>query len=75
MRCSLNLVSNNFIFFAQQESEFLRHVVSDLKELEPKADACTKVFVWHTRTEKALLVQEQKRKTMNLPSSDLNMEV
>lgn len=58
-----------------QESEFLRHLVSDLKELEPKADLCTKVYVWHTRTEKVNLVQEQKRKTMNLPASNLNIEV
>lgn len=58
-----------------QESEFLRHLVSDLKELEAKAEACTKVYVWHTRTEKVNLAQEQKRKTMNLPASDLNIEV
>ena len=61
--------------FSRQESEFLRHVVSDLKELEPKGEGCTKVYVWHTRTEKVNLGQEQKRKTMNLPPSDHNMEV
>lgn len=44
-----------------QESEFLRHLVSSLDELEPKADDCTKVLVWHTRTEKVDLRQETKR--------------
>ena len=34
-----------------QETKFLRHLVT-LDELEPKADLCTKVLVWHTRTEK-----------------------
>ena len=41
-----------------QESEFLRHLVD---ELEPMADDCTKVLVWHTRSEKVDLRQETKR--------------
>ena len=32
-----------------QETEFLRHLVKDLSELEPKAEMCTKVYVYHTR--------------------------
>lgn len=34
-----------------QESEFLSYFVTK-EELEPLADNCTKVYVWHTRTEK-----------------------
>lgn len=33
-----------------QESEFLSYFVTK-DELEPLADNCTKVYVWHTRTE------------------------
>lgn len=33
-----------------QESEFLSYFVTK-DELEPMADNCTKVYVWHTRTE------------------------
>ncbi|XP_018570379.1 galactosylgalactosylxylosylprotein 3-beta-glucuronosyltransferase I [Anoplophora glabripennis] len=34
-----------------QESEFLSYFTTK-EELEPLADNCTKVYVWHTRTEK-----------------------
>uniref|UniRef100_A0A8D0CF14 Galactosylgalactosylxylosylprotein 3-beta-glucuronosyltransferase n=1 Tax=Salvator merianae TaxID=96440 RepID=A0A8D0CF14_SALMN len=34
-----------------QESDFLRQITT-MEELEPKANNCTKVLVWHTRTEK-----------------------
>ncbi|XP_044254608.1 galactosylgalactosylxylosylprotein 3-beta-glucuronosyltransferase I [Tribolium madens] len=34
-----------------QESEFLTYFTTK-EELEPLADNCTKVYVWHTRTEK-----------------------
>ena len=57
-----------------QESEFLRHLTT-LKELEPKADMCTKVLVWHTRTEKVDLEQEQKRKEKHLDFSNHGIEV
>lgn len=33
------------------ESEFLSYFITK-EELEPLADNCTKVYVWHTRTEK-----------------------
>lgn len=33
-----------------QESEFLGYFTTK-EELEPLADNCTKVYVWHTRTE------------------------
>ncbi|GCC30800.1 hypothetical protein chiPu_0009254 [Chiloscyllium punctatum] len=42
-----------------QESDFLKQITT-VQELEPKAANCTKVLVWHTRTEKANLVYEPK---------------
>lgn len=43
-----------------QESDFLKQITT-VHELEPKAANCTKVLVWHTRTEKANLVFEPKQ--------------
>ncbi|XP_068600533.1 galactosylgalactosylxylosylprotein 3-beta-glucuronosyltransferase 1 [Brachionichthys hirsutus] len=43
-----------------QESSLLKELVS-LSDLEPKAANCTKVLVWHTRTEKPVLVNEGKK--------------
>ncbi|XP_078256132.1 galactosylgalactosylxylosylprotein 3-beta-glucuronosyltransferase 2 [Rhinoraja longicauda] len=43
-----------------QESDFLKQITT-VQELEPKAVNCTKVLVWHTRTEKANLVFEPKQ--------------
>ncbi|XP_053304781.1 galactosylgalactosylxylosylprotein 3-beta-glucuronosyltransferase 3 isoform X2 [Spea bombifrons] len=40
------------------ESSLLQQLVS-VEELEPRADNCTKVWVWHTRTEKPKLKQEE----------------
>ncbi|XP_030054870.1 galactosylgalactosylxylosylprotein 3-beta-glucuronosyltransferase 2 [Microcaecilia unicolor] len=42
-----------------QESDFLKQITT-VEELEPKADNCTKVLVWHTRTEKVNLANEPK---------------
>ncbi|MGH0173805.1 UNVERIFIED_CONTAM: hypothetical protein FKN15_010479 [Acipenser sinensis] len=42
-----------------QESDFLKQITK-VEELEPKAQNCTKVLVWHTRTEKANLGNEPK---------------
>ncbi|KAK0154117.1 Galactosylgalactosylxylosylprotein 3-beta-glucuronosyltransferase 1 [Merluccius polli] len=52
-----------------QESSLLKELVS-LSDLEPKAANCTKVLVWHTRTEKPVLVNEGKR-----GFTDSNVEV
>ncbi|CAK9802000.1 Galactosylgalactosylxylosylprotein 3-beta-glucuronosyltransferase I [Anthophora quadrimaculata] len=41
-----------------QESEILKQIVTR-DELEPLADCCTKVYVWHTRTEPPQLNVEQ----------------
>lgn len=40
------------------ESSLLGQLVS-MEELEPRADNCTKIWVWHTRTEKPKLKQEE----------------
>ncbi|KAM9317045.1 galactosylgalactosylxylosylprotein 3-beta-glucuronosyltransferase 2 [Gastrophryne carolinensis] len=42
-----------------QESDFLKQITK-VEELEPKANNCTKVLVWHTRTEKVNLANEPK---------------
>ncbi|XP_076381638.1 glucuronyltransferase I [Megalopta genalis] len=54
-----------------QESEILRQIVKR-DELEPLADCCTKVYVWHTRTEppqlnvEQLLIKKGKRSNMGM---------
>lgn len=42
-----------------QESDFLKQITK-VEDLEPKADNCTKVLVWHTRTEKVNLGNEPR---------------
>ena len=58
-----------------QESEFLGHLNIELKDLEPKAEMCSEVYVWHTRAEKPDLKMEQKRQSLLLPPSNMGMEV
>ncbi|XP_050599400.1 galactosylgalactosylxylosylprotein 3-beta-glucuronosyltransferase I isoform X2 [Bombus affinis] len=54
-----------------QESEILSEIVSR-DELEPLADCCTKVYVWHTRTEppqlnvEQLLIKKGKRSNVGI---------
>ncbi|XP_061766954.1 galactosylgalactosylxylosylprotein 3-beta-glucuronosyltransferase 2 [Nerophis ophidion] len=42
-----------------QESDFLKQITK-VTELEPKANNCTRVLVWHTRSEKPHLANESK---------------
>ena len=58
-----------------QESEFLGHLKVKLADLEPRAEMCTKVLVWHTRAEKVDLRMEEKRKSLLLSPSHKGMEV
>ncbi|XP_076353940.1 galactosylgalactosylxylosylprotein 3-beta-glucuronosyltransferase 2-like isoform X2 [Tachypleus tridentatus] len=44
-----------------QESHLLKYLVK-IEDLEPRANNCTKVLVWHTRTEPPKLKQEKKLK-------------
>ncbi|XP_032090358.1 galactosylgalactosylxylosylprotein 3-beta-glucuronosyltransferase 3 [Thamnophis elegans] len=55
------------------ESSLLQSLVS-MEELEPKADNCSKVLVWHTRTEKPKMKQEELLQKQGL-GSDLGIEV
>lgn len=55
----------NSSFSAEQkvgyvESHFLNQLVDSWDELEPKADKCTKVLVWHTKTQNPSLHEEKK---------------
>lgn len=42
------------------ESHFLGQLVKSWDELEPKADKCTKILVWHTKTKNPALHEERK---------------
>ncbi|CAL8362359.1 unnamed protein product [Boreogadus saida] len=42
-----------------QESDFLKQI-TNVSDLEPKASNCTRVLVWHTRTEKPHMGNEPK---------------
>ncbi|KAJ3604222.1 hypothetical protein NHX12_028963 [Muraenolepis orangiensis] len=55
------------------ESSFLQGVVT-MEELEPKADNCSKVLVWHTRTEKPKMKREDTLQAQGL-GSDTAVEV
>ncbi|XP_068611811.1 galactosylgalactosylxylosylprotein 3-beta-glucuronosyltransferase 3 [Brachionichthys hirsutus] len=55
------------------ESSLLQGLVT-LNELEPKADGCSKVLVWHTRTEKPKMKREESLKGHGL-ASDPAVEV
>ncbi|KAM3718221.1 Coiled-coil domain-containing protein [Dirofilaria immitis] len=63
---SLALDANAFFTYdvprGYQESHFLTTLGLKRSDLELKADGCTKVYVWHTRTERALLSQPEKLK-------------
>lgn len=50
-----------------QESHLITQLISGWDELEPMADNCTKVYVWHTRTERPKMKFEAK---LAIPSND-----
>jgi len=54
------------------ESEFLKHLVNDLDQLEV---ASNQVLVWHTRTEPVNLKKEEKFKEQKGHNSDQGLEV
>ncbi len=57
------------------ETEFLTAFQLTLADLEPKADNCTKVMVWHTKTEKPDLHSEGNLNIMGHHGTDRNIEV
>lgn len=48
-----------------QESDFLKQITK-VSDLEPRANNCTRVLVWHTRTEKANMGNEPKHRLDNV---------
>ncbi|XP_046571828.1 LOW QUALITY PROTEIN: galactosylgalactosylxylosylprotein 3-beta-glucuronosyltransferase 2-like [Haliotis rubra] len=57
------------------ESTFVSDTKVSLDDLEPLADNCTKVLVWHTRTESPDLTGERQKKRKLGHGSDPNVEV
>lgn len=57
------------------ESDLISKLGITLSDLEPKADDCSKILVWHTRTEQPSLKNEAKLKAAGKPGSDPNIEV
>ncbi|XP_059607383.1 galactosylgalactosylxylosylprotein 3-beta-glucuronosyltransferase I [Phlebotomus argentipes] len=57
-----------------QETAILRHVTS-VDRLQPLANKCRDVLVWHTRTEATKLDGEKNLKKSGAKPSDLGMEV
>ncbi|XP_063538763.1 galactosylgalactosylxylosylprotein 3-beta-glucuronosyltransferase I-like [Cydia strobilella] len=55
-----------------QESEILKYVVTQ-QELEPLADNCTKVYVWHTRTQKPAILNPKKLKKALVPDDHIEV--
>ncbi|ESP01922.1 hypothetical protein LOTGIDRAFT_138821 [Lottia gigantea] len=58
-----------------QESTLLTNMNIKMEDLEPKAKNCNEVIVWHTRTEKTKLKNEDKLKKRDGHGSDLRIEV
>lgn len=57
-----------------QETYFLESLFVNRSALEPKADLCKKVLVWHTRTEKAKLSASERKKFQNRQLNDLELQ-
>ncbi|XP_050677518.1 galactosylgalactosylxylosylprotein 3-beta-glucuronosyltransferase I-like [Leptidea sinapis] len=55
-----------------QESEILKYVATK-DDLEPLAENCTKVYVWHTRTQKPSILNPKKLKTPLLPDGHIEV--
>ncbi|XP_046571900.1 galactosylgalactosylxylosylprotein 3-beta-glucuronosyltransferase 2-like [Haliotis rubra] len=66
---------SNYVKRGFQESTVLSGMMVTLDDLEPLADNCTKVLVWHTRTEAPKLTSEDKMKRKFGLGSDPNVEV
>ncbi|GAB0087839.1 Galactosylgalactosylxylosylprotein 3-beta-glucuronosyltransferase I [Sergentomyia squamirostris] len=78
---SLDLILNNpkavFSFDVErgyQETAILRHITA-VNKLQPLANKCTEILVWHTRTEPPKLTGENTLKKSGAKPSDFGMEV
>jgi len=49
------------------ESSLLQ-TITTIQDIEPKAENCTKIYVWHTRTEKVKFLSEKKLQFFNQKS-------
>ncbi|KAI1720026.1 glycosyltransferase family 43 domain-containing protein [Ditylenchus destructor] len=58
-----------------QETDFLQSLNLSRKDLEPKGDYCTKVYVWHTRTEKTKMSRETAQKFQTMKGNFLEAEL
>ncbi|XP_029642929.1 galactosylgalactosylxylosylprotein 3-beta-glucuronosyltransferase 1 [Octopus sinensis] len=58
-----------------QESVLLKHLGVTISDLEPKADLCTKILVWHTQTVRPKLKNEIEMKKKTGHGSDINIEL
>lgn len=58
-----------------QESVLLQGLQVKMTDLEPKAELCTKILVWHTRTEKTKLKNEERMKMQFGHGSDAQIEL
>ncbi|VVD00538.1 unnamed protein product [Leptidea sinapis] len=56
----------------EEESEILKYVATK-DDLEPLAENCTKVYVWHTRTQKPSILNPKKLKTPLLPDGHIEV--
>ncbi|KAG6442495.1 galactosylgalactosylxylosylprotein 3-beta-glucuronosyltransferase I [Manduca sexta] len=55
-----------------QESEILKYFTTK-EEMEPLADNCTKVYVWHTRTQKPSILNVKKLKHTPVPDDHIEV--
>lgn len=55
-----------------QESEILKYLTT-MEELEPLAENCTKVYVWHTRTQKPTIADPKKMKHPPMPDDHIEV--
>lgn len=58
-----------------QESTILKLLDVSMADLEPRADKCTKILVWHTRTEKYKIKNEAKFKLKRGKGTNPNIEI
>ncbi|ESO02702.1 hypothetical protein HELRODRAFT_66421, partial [Helobdella robusta] len=58
-----------------QENDFLVKLKITLNDLEPKADLCTKVLVWHTQTMEPNVKNEELLMKFGKSGSNLNIEI
>ncbi|KAL8583833.1 hypothetical protein ACOMHN_040302 [Nucella lapillus] len=70
-----NAQFTNAVQRGYQESTLLTGLGVMLSDLEPKASMCTKVLVWHTRTEKTRLKNEDRMRKKLGKGSDPSIEV